>query len=606
MKRLLLSIVAAALASFCIVACARKEETHTHVFIRREAVAATCSSVGNVAYDECSVCGKKFDVDGNELTDVTVPIDKNAHKLSVVEAKAATCSSVGNVGYGHCLVCEKNFASDGITEITDVTLAKDPTNHSELGELISAVARTCVSDGSVAHYRCDGCGKDVAEDGKTILVDIADRDGPVNHSFTDVPAEESTCTARGVVAHKHCTLCEKNFNDDGEELLSVEAPLKNHSSDEWLCDESKHYKTCSVCSQKFDEAEHSFGNAEEDEIKSAHYYECEICGYRKREKHNLDAGGVCSGCFTERAVWNKTYSGVTVTTDGRISVAKNRIFAFDESGTSRGAKGAVFAYTDGIEDVYDENGVLSGRNLISDTVITVRYSDKATGRITLAYSYNVAKEKTAKGGEWGEPSRVVAEISGYIDASSGVVFLPSDGDDSILLLPSDVPVTAESFESFIFDAAADNSFYIEYDFTGGKFGLFCKCTANDEIAEAYVGVTVTDFDCNAVAAADFSKAKAMIIKDRNGKALAKYGFDGENVVELDRFAGKYDGDLGKILLDGLGNAMVSGKSGRYIVAEAENHNLEIYICGDDGKTIIGFYEILADASEYVYTVVRAE
>ena len=149
--------------------------------------------------------------------------------------------------------------------------------------------------------------------------------------------------------------------------------------------------------------------------------------------------------------------------------------------------------------------------------------------------------------------------------------------------------------------------YIEYNSKDDKVGVYCKNTANDEIIATYIGVAVTDFDDNAVAVADFATAKAIIVKGKDGKALAKYGYDEEKkkVVGLDLYAGKYSGDYGLLFVDGFGNAVVDNQKGKYCIAGFENYNLGIYIYGDD-KTVINYYEILADSSAYTYTGNRPE
>lgn len=528
MKKLLLSAAALTLILFCVTACSDKGKTHTHVTTRHDAVAATCVTEGSVFYDECDECHKKFDENGNELTEVTIPIDTTAHHLSDIAANPATCAETGNVAYRHCSLCEKNFEEDGVTEIVDVIAAEDAANHADLGDLIGAVAHTCTEDGTVAHYHCAGCDKDVAEDGKTVLESTVNHADPARHSLTHIPAEESTCTVRGNTEHDYCSQCKKNFDENGKELISVETPLKNHTLGEWISEKDEHYRVCSGCNGKFQSGGHDYGaNAEADDIKSDHYYTCSVCNYKKREEHQLDSGGVCPACFAERAVWNKSYSGVIVNTDGKISVAKNPVFAFGINGNSRGAAGCVFEKTDGIESVYDGNDNPTGRNLISDTTIDVRYENKSLGKVKIVYSYYVAEEKTLNGNEWGEPSLVTKEIFGYIDESNGVIFLPSVGDDSILLVPSDVPVAADKFSTFNFDYSGDNSLYIGYNSEDDKVGVFCKNTAKDEIIATYIGVTVTDFDDNALEVADFAIAKAIIVKDKDGKALAKYGYDEE-------------------------------------------------------------------------------
>ena len=126
--------------------------SHVHQFgAIVEAKDATCTENGNVAYYNCSVCGKNYaDTNGeNEIADVVIPA--LGHEMSYMEAKAATCQETGNVAYYNCSTCNKNFVDElGEEVIEDVTLPVDTLNgHTEL---VSGTKVSCTLCDAVVRY----------------------------------------------------------------------------------------------------------------------------------------------------------------------------------------------------------------------------------------------------------------------------------------------------------------------------------------------------------------------------------------------------------------------------------------------------------------------
>ena len=102
----------------------------THV----DAVAPTCDADGNVAYDNCSVCGKNFDAEGNELNSVKLPAghkDEDGdgkcdacgtsmcdHVSEIVKEneKAATCTAAGSYdNVEKCTKCGEELGRETVT-----------------------------------------------------------------------------------------------------------------------------------------------------------------------------------------------------------------------------------------------------------------------------------------------------------------------------------------------------------------------------------------------------------------------------------------------------------------------------------------------------------
>lgn len=611
MKKALLLIATLMLALSCVFACSKKPEAHKHTLTHHDAVAATCIATGSVAYDECSGCHKKFDAEGNEIEDVTVAIN--------------------------------------------------PANHTNLVDH-AAAGHTCTAAGTIAYKECDGCHKKYGAS-NTEITDITNPDDPAQHSLEHVAAKESTCTVHGNIAHEHCTVCLKNFDSEGNELTSVELPLENHDLGEWISDEDGHYKVCSVCTGKFEEEGHTLGaSVTVDYQKGDHYYTCTVCNYQKHEEHNwsawtkkddsdhtrnctvcqkrengahevgtaatckdpavcklcngsygsvseehhLDSNGTCTVCGRNRAVWNKSYSGVTVDMYGKVTVSKNAVFTFGADGNSTGAKGAVVGKENGsIEEEEDWYADSATRYLISNAIMYVQYVDKTIGKVALVYAYDRAEETYYNSNKWKTPTHTEKTMTGYIDAATGIIFLDDNHKyTATVLIPSDTPFTADKFEGGAFNTR-DYYGVAFYKFTVGDKSVTVYYGAKTGFGGVLFNATVTDFEGNSVAIADFDTAPAMIVKDKDGNVIKSFGYNGTTVVELDSYAGKYTGTFGEVLIDGLGNITVTvdgeEQKGTYVAVDFTDHNFEIFFYGEDGETVVDYYEILADLSAYTYT-----
>lgn len=92
------------------------------------ATAATCTTDGNHAHFECSVCHKKFVQDGEEYYEVepeSLVIDAFHKHLESVGEVPATCSAYGVQAYYTCSQCGKSFTDAlGEHEITDLNAWK--------------------------------------------------------------------------------------------------------------------------------------------------------------------------------------------------------------------------------------------------------------------------------------------------------------------------------------------------------------------------------------------------------------------------------------------------------------------------------------------------
>ena len=125
-----------------------------HTLTEHRAKEPTCTESGNLAYWECTDCGKLFsDKDGKtETTLAAVTIAAKGHTLTKTDGKPATCKDEGVTEYWTCTVCEKLFSDgEGKTEITQADTVIPVTDNHTYGEW--------KSDGSGHWKECEVCGK---------------------------------------------------------------------------------------------------------------------------------------------------------------------------------------------------------------------------------------------------------------------------------------------------------------------------------------------------------------------------------------------------------------------------------------------------------------
>ena len=208
---------------------------HEHEFETVEAVAATCTEEGNVAYQHCSGCDKNFDADGNELE--IVVIEALGHTEETVAGKAATCTEPGLTDGKKCSVCEAELVKQEVI----------PAGHTE--EVVAGKAATCEEPGLTDGKKCSVCGETTVE--QEVI--------PAGHTLEEVVAVDATCTEDGNVAHEHCSVCGKNFDAEGVELEKVVIESLGHTLEEVAavdatCTEDGNiaHEHCSVCEKNFD------------------------------------------------------------------------------------------------------------------------------------------------------------------------------------------------------------------------------------------------------------------------------------------------------------------------------------------------------------------
>jgi hypothetical protein len=153
----------------------------------------TDACTGEITYDCTFGCGE---------TKVVYDATKIAHDLKHTEAVADTCTTVGNIEFWQCNKCKKYF-SDAEAK-TEITKAQTVDNRYAAHNYVENTADWCNRDAECLLYgyvlfQC-GNGDCTSE----YLV----TETPLGHNIVDDAAVKPTCTETGLEAGSHCTRCD--------------------------------------------------------------------------------------------------------------------------------------------------------------------------------------------------------------------------------------------------------------------------------------------------------------------------------------------------------------------------------------------------------------
>lgn len=635
-KSLLIVAILTFVLSFAFAACGETETPHVHEYgaytlvegsmpTETEAgkATATCSCGETTTVDvpkltdstvwtltttdaTCTADGKKEYTSVYGKVDVTIPA---AHKLgTLVAATESTCKTQGNVAYYECEACGKYFAEDGTTELTAEQILKSLADHA-YGTLHEATEPTCFREGNVAYYECAVCKKYFDADHNEITSYVIEK---TQHNFGALQkgdenghtraCQNEGCTETEVVPHDYEGGQCYPKNDDEHRLYCTVCNyehLERHEFGEWeKKDETDHKQTCAKCNKVITEA-HVGGTATCKE-KAV----CTVCHepYGNFAEHVLGADGVCTVCGkTPNAVFGKTYSAFTVNASGTVNTSVNALLTFDANGKAEGVTGSVSIIKKNGE-FEDEGWDDTEYYKITDSSVYIRYVDKEKGTIQFVSSYYKATKSYA-GGKYGTPTLTETTYPGYISATNGFIFIPQGYGSSIVLVPTDTAVTSDMIAASAFNTRGDLYGTIFFKYSGAEAHTVYYDARNSFVA---IDATVTDFDGAEVAPAAIKTAKAMIVKDKDGKVLAKYGYDETQIIVLDEWAGKYQGDLGTVTVWGNGKITLPGDvEGVYTAVADKAYNIEVRVYNSDND-VVAYYEVTADNTAYTYTAEQPE
>ena len=211
----------------------------------------TCSAAGMQAHYKCSVCNQYFDEHKAETTAeaLTIDIDPDAHAFGEwTEEVPADCANTGTKGHKDCKLCKKHFDTYG-NELTDLTIPVDPNKHDWgepryewLSDNECKAERVCkhneshketetvtASESVVTAATCEQKGKikytaGFANTAFATQSHEAETDY-APHTFGEWKEEVAPTTeSNGIMAHKDCTVCGKHFDEGGAEITDLTIP----------------------------------------------------------------------------------------------------------------------------------------------------------------------------------------------------------------------------------------------------------------------------------------------------------------------------------------------------------------------------------------------
>jgi len=204
----------------------------SHQKIKTEAVEASCTEEGNIAYWYCEVCGKYYS-DAAGIGEIAVEetiVLANGHDTDYRTAKAATCITDGNIPYWHCNVCDKYFRDEECTdEISEAQTIEKATGIHDLTHH-PAEAASCIADGTMEYWTCSICGKYFSDGNAESEIEaeetITERTG---HSMdAGTVSKAAACEEKGTMDYT-CTVCNEKHTED--------IPALGHDySEEWTID----------------------------------------------------------------------------------------------------------------------------------------------------------------------------------------------------------------------------------------------------------------------------------------------------------------------------------------------------------------------------------
>ena len=257
-------------------------------------IPATCMSTGTEAHYICSKCGKYFDRNKLETTleELTIPINQNSHVFSEwIDETPSDCTVIGTKGHKDCKLCGKHFDIDG-KEMSDITIPTD-NNHDWgdwQGNGNGTHSRTCkrnpthVDSGSCLGGQptctqkavCEVCGESYGDilghDWNEAVyswpskdVCFAERVCKRDKSHTEserVKANESvvtpaTCTTKGKLKYTTTNFTNSAF---AVQQYEVEVGFGSHAYGKWVEEVpptttefgTLGHKDCTVCGKHFD------------------------------------------------------------------------------------------------------------------------------------------------------------------------------------------------------------------------------------------------------------------------------------------------------------------------------------------------------------------
>ena len=199
-------------------------------------VSATCTEVGTKAHKDCTYCGKHFDNEDVEITDLTIAALGHSYGEMIVE-KSATCTENGNYAYYYCSVCKKYF--DSAKEETTYNALIIPATSHNVAEW-TETERTKVTGTTNCEYTitysgtCSICSDSVTKTEKSSI-----------HNFYFTVTTEPTCQSDGVKS-EYCLDENCTYHTTAHATAAYKLP-ENADGHNWGETSTSGQYECSLC-----------------------------------------------------------------------------------------------------------------------------------------------------------------------------------------------------------------------------------------------------------------------------------------------------------------------------------------------------------------------
>lgn len=306
---------AAVLANICRDVFGKHSMTHY------QAVAATCTQVGNMEYWHCSVCNNNYDSanGGNVIDNVETAINPDNHKAAAewtqennkhyhkcengcnthLDEESCSGGTATCTAQAICEICKRPYGNvpghdwndttyewgeDGKTCTASRTCKNDSTHIETAKATVTGTqtkAPTCTEKGETTYTAAFDVNW-ASQQTKT----VADIDA-AGHTYVHRDEAPATHEFDGKAEHYTCGDCELLFDKDKNVVTAedlVLAKIAHSFGTDWKFDEEKHWHECS-CGAKTEESNHTFEWKIDKEAQvgaaGSKHEECTECGYKK-------------------------------------------------------------------------------------------------------------------------------------------------------------------------------------------------------------------------------------------------------------------------------------------------------------------------------------
>lgn len=240
----------------------------------------------------------------------------------------------------------------------------------------------------------------------------------------------------------------------------------------------------------------------------------------------------------------------------------------------------------------------------STCILDIDPDGKTVGK---AYPYNdtyVVKNYDAENGTLdfcNESGTIV--YHGFIDKTTAVIFLNAEkGDVDFRKLNMLVPFEGTFTEK---EHTRSSSYWnsgktkaIQYTTNGNTYSYFLY---NNKV---YMNVSFKDAEGNDILGENCYKTSSLIVYASDNTVIARFGYDGKTMQELDGFDGTYTNGETSVTLDGIKTITIGENTGTYTKAkDGSSYGFDVYMT-ENSKQV--YYQLTVSKEDNSYTIVKPE